>query len=111
MDSLSSDEIKKKAKGYALRLFKLRPRSEFELGAKMRGKGYDEAVVALVTAEFKAQGYLDDVLFARLWLESRLKKYGLRRVARELAQNGIAKDTIAALGHEAGSGHDETAVA
>ena len=72
------EDVLKKAKGYALRLFKLRPRSSYELAEKMRSKGYPEDIITRTREDSLAAGLLDDDIFARLWMQSRLKKYGLR---------------------------------
>ncbi len=103
-------DMLKKAKGYALRLFKLRPRSCVELAEKMRGKGYEDEVISRVRADFIAMGYLDDDAFAKAWMQSRLKKYGLRRVMRELSDKGIAKDKIESLKEAGREEYDEAAV-
>jgi len=96
-----------KAKGYALRLFKLRPRSTQELIDKMRGKGYEAAVIEGVVNDLTAWGYIDDVAFAKAWLQGRLKRYGLRRLAIELTQKGISKEIINRVWEVAREDHDE----
>ncbi len=111
VDGLAPEEALRKAKGYALRLFKLRPRSEAELKAKLRDKGFTEDVSSRIIGEFKELGYIDDTVFARIWMQSRLKKYGFRRVARELTQKGILKEYIIALWEDLRGEHDEAAVA
>lgn len=111
MDSLSLDEINKKARGYALRLFKFRPRSEAELKDKLLQHGYSPEVSALVVGEFKTLGFVDDAAFARAWLQSRLKKYGYRRVSLELLRLGLAKDLIAAAWAQIRGDYDELAIA
>lgn len=110
-EKVTPAEILKKAKGYALRLFKLRPRSEGELKAKLADKGYLPDIAGQVINEFKTYGYIDDAAFTRLWMQSRLKKYGFRRVSLELIQKGIAKEMITELWHELRIDHDEVAIA
>lgn len=104
------EDVFKKARGYALRLFKLRPRSTGELAQKLRLKAYDEEIVAKVVAQCDKGGLLDDRAFARAWLYSRLKKYGFRRVSRELLQKGIPKDLIDTVWEEARDDYDEEAL-
>lgn len=104
------EDVFKKAKGYALRLFKLRPRSCFELAEKMRQKNYPEDVIKKVTADLLAGGLLDDDIFARIWMQSRLKKYGMRRVVRELADKGIPKEKIERLKETQQKDYDENEV-
>ncbi len=90
---LNSNDYKK-AKGYALRLLKLRPRSTFELRQKLNSKGYSAAADELIE-ELTRLGFLNDEAFAKAWLQYRLNKpMGLRRVTRELADKGIVQDIV-----------------
>lgn len=100
MDGLANDEIKIKAKGYALRLFKLRPRSAAELLVKLKVRGFPAEVSLGLVDDLTRMGYIDDAAFARLWMQGRLKKYGIRRIERELADKGILKATIDRLKDE-----------
>ncbi len=101
----------KKAKGYALRLLKLRPRSTFELREKMGSKGYVEPQVTLVIDELTRLGFLDDEAFAKAWMQYRLNKpMGFRRVSLELIEKGIAKDVIRARWDELRESYDELEV-
>src|SRR3989339_41668 len=86
--------ILKKAKGYALRLFQSRPRTESELKDRLLEKGYPVEASLTVIGEFKTLGLVDDQAFAKLWFQSRLRKYGYRRVARELADKGVLNEII-----------------
>jgi regulatory protein len=104
-------EVLKKAKGYALRLLKLRPRSRSELARKMAGKGYAEDVVADVLDGLTALGFLDDAAFAKAWLQYRLNKpMGFRRVERELVEKGIPRDVIRGHWDEVRGSYDELEV-
>jgi len=106
----SPDDCYKKAKGYALRLFKLRPRSSVELTDKMRGKGYPPDIVERVFQDMKAWGYIDDEAFTRAWIQGRLKKYGYRRIALELGDKGIPKDLIGSTWESLKDDWDEESV-
>ncbi len=104
-------EVLKKAKGYALRLLKLRPRSRSELARKMAGKGYGEDVVADVLDGLTALGFLDDAAFAKAWLQYRLNKpMGFRRIERELVEKGIPRDAIRGHWDEVKESYDELEV-
>jgi regulatory protein len=104
-------EIAKKAKGYALRLLKLRPRSRGELWSKMAGKGYDQAVIIDVLEALTQMGFIDDAAFAKAWLQYRLNKpVGFRQVERELIDKGIPKDVIRGHWAEVKESYDELEV-
>ena len=104
-------EVVKKAKGYALRLLKLRPRSTAELSRKMAGKGYDQAVTQDVVSTLVHMGLMDDAAFAKAWLQYRLSKpMGFRRVERELIEKGIPRDVIRIHWDEVRESYDELEV-
>jgi regulatory protein len=106
-----NEDVRKKAKGYALRLFKLRPRSRAELCQKMAGKGYDEALIISVVDELASWGLIDDAAFAKAWLQYRLNKpMGFRRIAQELAEKGIPKDMVRSHWDEVKENYDELEV-
>ncbi len=83
------DLLLKKANAYVLRLFKLRPRSCFELTSKLLAKGYSEDIAKYLVNKYIANGFLNDDVFAKAWMNARLKKYGFYRVERELRQKGV----------------------
>jgi regulatory protein len=104
-------EVLKKAKGYALRLLKLRPRSCAELSRKMADKGYAGDVVSDVLDVLTHMGLMDDDAFAKAWLQYRLNKpMGLRRITQELVQKGISKDKIRGHWDEIKENYDELEV-
>jgi regulatory protein len=90
------DEQVRKAKDYALNLLTYRPRSCQEIRDKLRGKHYPEKVLEKVIAQLRALNFLDDLQFARLWVESRLlnKPRGRRLLEQELRQKGIRDEII-----------------
>lgn len=104
------DEVLKKARDYVLRLFKLRPRSTGELKEKLRLKGYPGEVIGKIVSDCAAQGLLDDEAFTKAWLQSRLKKYGLRRVSRELSEKGIPKELFESVWENTREDYDEEAL-
>ncbi len=80
-----------RARNAAYRCLTYRPRSSAEIEAKLRDKGFDEAVIHNTLSGLIRLGYLDDEKFARLWSESRvrLRAFGRRRIDRELREKGI----------------------
>jgi regulatory protein len=103
--------IRKKAKGYALRLLKLRPRSTAEISRKMADKGYEQAIISEVIDGLARMGFIDDAAFAKAWLQYRLNRpMGFRRVERELIEKGIAKDVIRGHWAEVKENYDELEV-
>ena len=105
------DETFKKAKGYALRLLKLRPRSRAELDRKMADKGYARPVIDDVLDGLTGLGFIDDAAFARAWLQYRLNRpVGFRRAERELIAKGIPPEMVRAHWDELKENYDELEV-
>ncbi len=75
-----------------------RERTVSEVRAHLAGKGVEDAEGDQAVAELQEQGYLDDARYARTYAEDRraLDGWGPERIARRLAQAGVAPDDIAA---------------
>ncbi|GIP33145.1 regulatory protein RecX [Paenibacillus sp. J2TS4] len=81
---------------YSIRMIGRRPHSIKEVKEKLATKGYDVRTADAVTAKLKEQGYVNDLQFAQMWADHRvrLQKKGIRWVRHELQQKGISKDKI-----------------
>lgn len=85
-------------------LLKFRLRSEQELAWRLKQKGYSPETIRGVVSFLKEKRFLDDEVFARQWIASRLKKpYGSRRIAQELRIKGIDKSIVERALREAGA--------
>lgn len=84
-----------KARAYAFLLLKFRLRSENELEARLKQKGFSEQISKDTVNFLKEKEFIDDRVFAKGWVASRLKRpFGLRRIKQELAQKGLDKEII-----------------
>jgi regulatory protein len=84
-----------KARDYAFFLLKFRLRSENELFGRLIRKKFSEETAKEVVAFLEEKKFIDDNIFAKAWLNSRLKRrLGLRRIKQELKQKGINKGII-----------------
>jgi regulatory protein len=84
-----------KARDYAFLLLKFRLRSENELVQRLKLKKIPEETIREVISFLKEKRFIDDNVFAKAWLNSRLKRpLGLRRIRQELRQKGIDKAVI-----------------
>lgn len=98
------------AKNYAFRLIKFRARSEKEIRDKLKKREYPPEVVAEAIAYLKKTKQLDDRLFAKLWVDSRIKRsLGIARLRFELRNKGIDKNIIEETLTAAGENYDEEA--
>jgi regulatory protein len=101
------------SKAAALRLLKVRPRTEAELERGLRARGFPEAVVRCVVEGLKASGHVDDRLFARLWAAEKLRRgaSGRRRIVAELRAKQIDRHTAEEETERAFDGEDEIEIA
>ena len=82
--------------GRALNLLSHRPRSEWELRDYLKRKEYEPEEITIILNKLSKYGYVDDVAFAKLWVENRrlLKPVSQRRLRQELQQKRIPSDVI-----------------
>ena len=93
--NLASLNNAEKARAYAFLLLNYRLRSENELKARLKQKGFSEELAETTVSFLKDKEFIDDRVFAKGWVSSRLKRpLGLRKIEQELAQKGLAQETI-----------------
>lgn len=84
-----------KARAYAFLLLKFRLRSEAELKARLKQKGFSEELSRDTINFLKDKEFIDDRVFAKGWVASRLKRsFGIRRIKQELIAKGLDKGII-----------------
>jgi regulatory protein len=83
----------------AYRLLAHRARSRAELGARLRGKGHDAALVEATLNKLSGEGLVDDGAFAAAFVadKRRLSGWGSARIARELDRLGVDADVVRSL--------------
>ena len=83
----------------ALRFLSFRPRSEKEIRDYLSKKKVSELVVQKIISKLKENKFLNDMEFARWWIEQRtlIKPRAWRVIKIELKQKGISKETIEEL--------------
>lgn len=96
LDAVVSAEMRRRAKESALRLLGARARSRNELRRSLERKGYDSRVIEEVLDDLSRRQLLDDLQFARAWVESRTvaRPMGRQRIVCELRGKGVASDLI-----------------
>jgi len=98
LSSQTADIDFAKAKRIALRFLKVRDRSEHEIREKLINDQVMSEVIQKTIDYLKTVKLIDDLSFARDWLENRQKKsYGLPRVIEELKNKGISDEIINAV--------------
>lgn len=90
------DRPKAKARVAALRLLAQRRLTEAALWQKLMRKGYPDDEIREAVAACRRDGYLDDALFAVLFIEGRVKAVGDARLVAELVRRGVDRETALA---------------
>ena len=109
--SSASPNSPEKAKEYAFLLLKFRLRSERELLGRLKQKGFSEELSQDTVNFLKDKQFIDDRVFAKGWVSSRLKRpFGLRRIKQELVQKGLDKEIIEETFVQAKEDYDEGSI-
>jgi regulatory protein len=103
-----SDQVEK-AFERALNFLSYRPRSVAEVRRNLRKKDLDDAVIEETIARLDRAGLVDDVEFARYWVDNRMQfnPRGGRALSYELLRRGVSPGIVA----EAIEGLDEEGAA
>ncbi len=108
---VSPSSSPEKAREYAFLLLKFRLRSEKELVQRLKQKGFSEELSQDTANFLKDKKFIDDRIFAKGWVSSRLKRpFGLRRIKQELVQKGLDKEVIEETFARAKEDYDEGGV-
>ncbi len=97
IEGLKERDSFEKAHDRALRFLSYRPRSEAEVRRYLQGKAVSPAIAEEVIERLTRARLLDDLAFARYWVENRasFNPRGLRVLRYELRQKGLSEETIA----------------
>lgn len=107
----SDSELFQKAKNYAFLLLKFRLRSEREIAQRLKRRKFSEEIIRKTIEFLREKEFLNDSLFAKSWIESRIKRpFGLRRIKEELKVKGLDKEIIEERISEVKEGYSEEAV-
>ncbi|MFA5032045.1 MAG: RecX family transcriptional regulator [bacterium] len=102
-------EEKHKIKEKALLLLSYRARSKKELIEKLKQKEYEIKYINEVIVELEKLGLLNDLEYAKLWLESYKNAYGRFRLKSGLKVKGISEEIIKKAFDETGVSELDTA--
>lgn len=99
---LTHEDAINQAVNRAIDFLSYRPRSSEEVRRNLVKKDIPETVVSIAMDRLQELGYLDDMAFARFWIENRdtFKPRGPRALRFELRQKGIGDDILDPLFEE-----------
>ncbi|KKP96212.1 MAG: Regulatory protein RecX [Candidatus Levybacteria bacterium GW2011_GWA2_36_13] len=82
-----------------LKFIGYRSRSEKEIIDRLRKKKIDEKMISEIMAKLQEWKFIDDIAFAKQWIESRVvnRHKSIRLVRLELLKKGIKKEIIDSL--------------
>jgi regulatory protein len=85
-----------RAREAALRLLRVRPRTEMELRRRFKRNGVDARTADRIVRDLKQEGLVDDRTFARLWIEEKIAKgdCGRMRIENDLISKGIDRESV-----------------
>ncbi|MBV9438736.1 MAG: RecX family transcriptional regulator [Candidatus Eremiobacteraeota bacterium] len=89
------------ARAAALRLLARRRLTEAQLRSRLEREGFDDAAIGDAVTACRCDGWVDDALFATLYVEGRRAAVGDARLVAELVKRGVdrsaARERVAAV--------------
>ncbi len=107
-----AQETRQRALSSSLTYLAHRPRTEGEIRTRLQRDGHDEDTIDATLVRLRDWHYVDDSDFARRWVENREehRPRGVRLLATELRQKGVAPDIISQTIEDAGIDEDAGAL-
>ena len=93
-DMLMHEVLLKRAKLRCMNLLKARDYTEHQLVAKLRQGLYPKEVIDAAIAYVSSYGYIDDMRYARSYVECAGHSKSRRQIEQALLRKGISSDTI-----------------
>ena len=93
-EEISSAVLSKRAKLRCMNLLKMMDRTEYQLRQKLRQEEFPEEVIDDAVAYVKSFRYVDDLRYAKAYIESRKETRSRRQMEAELIARGLSREVI-----------------
>ncbi len=93
-DEILVNVLSKRAKLRGMSLLKNRPYTEKQMYDKLKQGGYPDIVTGKAIEYFKSFGYIDDIRFARDYIDYYSESRSRKRLEQDLLQKGIERPDI-----------------
>lgn len=100
----------KRAKLRCMNILKSSDKTEWQLRTKLSQGGYPQTVIDGAVAYVKSFHYVDDVHYARIYIESRSQSRSVRQITQDLMRKGVSREDIAAGFREAETESEEQTI-
>lgn len=106
-EQIKKEVIIKRAKLRAMHLLNDMDRTESQLRTKLRQSCYTEDVVEVALAYVKSFGYIDDLDYAKRYIQNRQNQKSKRELYAQLVGKGIEREMIELAMEECYTGEDD----
>lgn len=93
-DVIMGEVLLKRAKLRCMNLLKSRDYTKYQLVTKLKQGGYPEEIIDSAVACVISYGYVDDVRYARAYIEYAGRTKSRRQIENDLVRKGISTETI-----------------
>lgn len=93
-DMIMNEVLSKRAKLRCMNLLKSRDYTEYQLVTKLRQGLYPEEVIEAAVAYVISYGYVDDIRYAKSYIECAGQTKSRRQIENDLLRRGISKEDV-----------------
>lgn len=92
--AIMENVLPRRAKLRAMNLLKARDYTRYQLESKLRDGLFPKSIIDIAVEYVSSYGYIDDLRYAKCFIEEKLSISSLNEIKRKLLMKGIDKETI-----------------